>query len=35
LLVLLHRLLLVKRLWKGNAARVMVAEMAILGKVRH
>jgi len=35
LLVLLHRLLLVKRLWKGNTARVMVAEMAILGKVRH
>ncbi|KAF8711442.1 hypothetical protein HU200_029477 [Digitaria exilis] len=25
----------VKRLWKGNAARVMAAEMAILGKVRH
>nr|XP_034569045.1 receptor protein-tyrosine kinase CEPR2-like isoform X1 [Setaria viridis] len=25
----------VKRLWKGNAARVMAVEMAILGKVRH
>ncbi|EES08296.1 receptor protein-tyrosine kinase CEPR2 [Sorghum bicolor] len=25
----------VKRLWKSNAARVMAAEMAILGKVRH
>uniref|UniRef100_A0A0D9XQK9 Protein kinase domain-containing protein n=2 Tax=Leersia perrieri TaxID=77586 RepID=A0A0D9XQK9_9ORYZ len=25
----------VKRLWKGNAARVMAAEMAILGKIRH
>ncbi|XP_066339801.1 receptor protein-tyrosine kinase CEPR2-like isoform X1 [Miscanthus floridulus] len=25
----------VKRLWKGNAAQVMAAEMAILGKVRH
>jgi len=25
----------VKRLWKGNAARVMAADMAILGKVRH
>ncbi|XP_040385076.1 receptor protein-tyrosine kinase CEPR2-like [Oryza brachyantha] len=25
----------VKRLWKGDAARVMAAEMAILGKVRH
>ncbi|KAJ1275246.1 hypothetical protein BS78_05G121600 [Paspalum vaginatum] len=25
----------VKRLWKGNAALVMAAEMAILGKVRH
>jgi serine/threonine protein kinase len=25
----------VKRLWKGNAERVMAAEMAVLGKVRH
>jgi len=25
----------VKRLWKGDAGRVMAAEMAILGKVRH
>ncbi|KAF2910197.1 hypothetical protein DAI22_11g083600 [Oryza sativa Japonica Group] len=25
----------VKRLWKGDAARVMAAEMAILGKIRH
>jgi len=25
----------VKRLWKGDAARVMASEMAILGKVRH
>ncbi|XP_051179744.1 uncharacterized protein [Lolium perenne] len=25
----------VKRLWKGNAARVMAAEMSILGTVRH
>ncbi|XP_062182589.1 receptor protein-tyrosine kinase CEPR2-like [Phragmites australis] len=25
----------VKRLWKGNAAQVMTAEMTILGKVRH
>ncbi|GJN13093.1 hypothetical protein PR202_ga31427 [Eleusine coracana subsp. coracana] len=29
------RAVAVKRLWKGNAQRVMAAEMAILGKVRH
>jgi Leucine-rich repeat (LRR) protein len=29
------RAVAVKRLWKGNAERVMAAEMAVLGKVRH